>query len=69
MTQAVIDAVHALADQEGVPNGLKIVGRNKTILWDSAWTAGVDYDPETFEPIEETDDEDDDDMPALADIS
>ena len=72
ITQSVIDAVHALADKDCAPKGLKIATRNKTILWDSTWSAGVDYDPETFEPIEETDEEDDeeeddDNMPELYD--
>ena len=67
MTQAVIDAVHKLADLDGAPKGLKIVGRNQTILWDSAWSAGVDYDPTTFEPIEDNQEDDDEDLPEVTD--
>jgi hypothetical protein len=36
--------VSHLAEAEGMPQGLKIVNKTDTILYDSAWMAGVDYD-------------------------
>jgi hypothetical protein len=40
----VIDLVHAMADADGMSNGLKIKTRFGKILFDSAWIAGVDYE-------------------------
>jgi hypothetical protein len=66
ITPAVIQRVHAIADEEEMPNGLKIVSKDGTILYDSAWIAGVDYDDEAFDDedyeYEGSDDDDDDDM-------
>lgn len=65
ITPAVIKQVHALADQEGMPSGLKINNRTGLLLYDSAWIAGVDYDEEEFddedyEPDEQEQDDDED---------
>jgi hypothetical protein len=57
LTLAVIQAVPALAEQEGVPRGLKIKNRTGQLLWDSAWTAGVDYNPDSFKPYTEEEQE------------
>jgi hypothetical protein len=61
ITQSVIDAVHALAEREGQPQGLKIKNKTGVILWDSAWLPGVDYDPTTFEAIEDNEEDEDED--------
>ena len=53
ITQHVIDLVHDMANQDGMPDGLKIETRSGKILFDSAWIAGVDY---------EEDDNDDDEI-------
>jgi hypothetical protein len=52
ITQNVIKLVHDMADQDGMPNGLKIETRSGKILFDSAWIAGVD-----FQDYDEIDDE------------
>ena len=44
MSTSMIEQVHALALQEGVPLGLKIESQIGVILCDSAWTAGVDFE-------------------------
>jgi hypothetical protein len=44
LTQHVIDLMHAIAEQEGMPDGLKITNRAGIILYDSSWLPGVDYD-------------------------
>ena len=49
----IIKAVEALAEKDGM-KGLQVKTKTGQILWDSAWTAGVDYD-------EDDDDEDCDD--------
>ena len=46
VTPSIISQVHALARLDGMPPGLKIISRTNQILFDSAWTAGVDYDPQ-----------------------
>jgi hypothetical protein len=58
ITESVIDAVHALADRERAPQGLKIVNKTGVTLWDSAWIAGVDYDETTFDPIHQSEEND-----------
>ena len=79
ITPSIIKQVHALAVLDGMPEGLKIKNRANNIIFDSAWTAGVDYD-EDFddddyndgeeEDIEEDDEENYDEMDEneLADI-
>jgi hypothetical protein len=44
MTKAIQLLVSHLAKAEGMPQGLKIVNKTDTILYNSAWMAGVDYD-------------------------
>jgi hypothetical protein len=53
LTKSFIDAMHNLAEQEGQPTSLKLQSKTGVILWDSAWIAGVHYDPESFETIDE----------------
>jgi hypothetical protein len=56
-TPAIITLIHTIAKQDGMPRGLKISNCYGTVLFDSSWIAGVDYDNEQFE------DEDYDDEP------
>ena len=66
ITQPVIDVVHGIAEREGCPKGLQLTTRNKTVLYDSSWIAGVDYaiqDPED-EGEEEENNEDEPDQEA-----
>jgi hypothetical protein len=44
LTQHVIDLVHAMAERDGMPNGLKIENKAGLVLYNSSWIAGVDYD-------------------------
>jgi hypothetical protein len=44
LTQHVIDLVHAMAERDGMPDGLKIENKAGLVLYDSSWIAGVDYD-------------------------
>ena len=55
-TPQVIEAVHQLARKEGMPEGLKVVTKAGVILYDSALTAGVDYDPNQTNYEEQDDD-------------
>jgi hypothetical protein len=60
VTAAVIATVEAMAAKEGI-KGLNIRTKTGHILYDSTWTAGVDYeddDDESYEPssADETDD-------------
>eukprot|EP00957_Ditylum_brightwellii_P053448 4051025-Ditylum_brightwellii.AAC.2 len=48
LTPAVIKQVHMIAKKEGMPSGLKIKNRAGNILFDSTWTAGVQYDEDLF---------------------
>jgi Reverse transcriptase (RNA-dependent DNA polymerase) len=72
ITQNVIDLVHEMARNDHMQNGLKIEARAGTILYDSTWIAGVDYETitpksdeeneentEEFEEIIENDDKND----------
>ena len=68
ITPAIITLVHTIAEQDGMPKGLKISNRYGTVLFDSSWIAGVDYDNEQFEdegyedePYDDDDDDDGDD--------
>ena len=56
ITQNVIDLVHALATQQGMPDGIKITSKTGVILYDSSHLAGVDYDQD--DPEDDPDDED-----------
>ena len=70
ITPAIIKMVHRIAEQDGMPKGLKITNRTGQVLYDSTWIAGVDYDEDKFEDEdydpysdedEDSDDSDDDD--------
>jgi len=49
ITATIIKAVKALAEKDGM-KGLRIKTKTGQILWDSAWTAGVDYDEDADDP-------------------
>jgi hypothetical protein len=49
ITPAIITLIHKIAEQDGMLQGLKIANRYGTILYDSSWIAGVDFDNEQFE--------------------
>jgi hypothetical protein len=44
ITENVIDLVHSMAENDNMKTGLEIETRSGTILYDSSWIAGVDYD-------------------------
>ena len=46
ITSNIIRRVHALAELQKMPKGLKIQNKVGTMIYDSTWIAGVDYDPE-----------------------
>lgn len=62
LTPYVIRQVHELARQEGMPPGLKIANRIDNILYDSAWTAGVEDEVEV-----DNNEQDDDSDPEESD--
>ena len=41
--------VHAIAKEEKMQKGLKIINRTNNVLFDTAWTAGVEYEEEVFD--------------------
>jgi hypothetical protein len=43
--------VHRIAEQDGMPKGLKITNCTRQVLYDSTWIAGVDYDEDEFEKM------------------
>ena len=49
MTPSIIKQVHAIAEYENMPEGLKISNRANVTLFDASWTAGVDYDENEFD--------------------
>ena len=63
-TKSVIDAVNKIAAKQG-QKGLRLTSLHDDVLYDSSWTAGVDYDEDTDEEYdsdeEDSDIEDDDD--------
>ena len=72
ITESVIKAVEALAEKQGFKS-LKIKNRHGVVLWDSAWTAGVDYeaededeeyyvDPDEYYNYDEEEDDEPDDL-------
>jgi hypothetical protein len=71
ITPAIIKLVHTIAEQDGMPKGLKISNRFGTVLFYSSWIAGVDYNNKEFEdedyddndhePYDNHDDDDDND--------
>jgi hypothetical protein len=42
ITPAIIKMVHRIADQDGMPKGLKITNCIRQDLYNSTWIAGVD---------------------------
>jgi hypothetical protein len=44
ITPAIIKMVHRIAEQDGMPKGLKITNHTGQVLYDSTWIAGVDDD-------------------------
>jgi hypothetical protein len=56
ITQNAIDLVHALATQQGIPDGIKITSKTGVILYDSSHLVGVDYDQDDPEDNPEDDD-------------
>jgi hypothetical protein len=63
MTQDVIDLVHAMADRDSMPTGLKITTKAGIVLHDTASIAGV-YDHSEINEEEDEEEEDgfDDEM-------
>jgi hypothetical protein len=66
ITPAIIKMVHRIAEQDGMPKGLKITNHTGQVLYDSTWIAGVDYDEDEFEdedyhPSSDEDEDSDDD--------
>jgi hypothetical protein len=57
MTQDVIDLVHAMADQDNMPTGLKITTKAGIVLHDTASIAGVYDHSEIYEEEDGFDDE------------
>jgi hypothetical protein len=49
ITPAVIIRAHTIAEQEKMPEGLKIAYQTGQLLYYSAWIARVGYDQEAFE--------------------
>jgi hypothetical protein len=49
ITPSIIKQVHALAELDGMPRGLKITNQANQVTFNSAWIAGVDYDEELFD--------------------
>jgi hypothetical protein len=61
ITPSIIKQVHALAELEEMPRGLKITNRANQVIFNSAWIAGVDNDEELFDDdIDDDYDEEDD---------
>jgi hypothetical protein len=44
ITEHIIDLVHKMVEHNNMKTGLKIETRSDTVLYDSAWIAGADYD-------------------------
>jgi hypothetical protein len=55
ITKAVIDRVHSIAKQEGMPDGLKIKSKYGDVLYDYTETAGVVEEIENLENLEPAD--------------
>ena len=74
LTSNVINLVHALADRDGIPDGLKIMTKTGHILYDSTSLAGVDYTDNVHNNANANyyvalgdDDDDDDDLDYVPD--
>ena len=65
LTEHVIKAVNAMAAAEGMPDGLKVTTKSGTILYDSAWLAGVHHDND--DPTNDDNDDPTNDNPANPD--
>jgi hypothetical protein len=62
ITPSIMKQVHALAELDEMPRGLKITNRANQVILNSAWIAGVDYDEELFDDdIDDDYDEEDND--------
>jgi hypothetical protein len=62
ITPSIIKQVHALAELDKMPRGLKTTNRANQVIFNSAWIAGVDYDEELFDDDIDADyDEEDND--------
>jgi hypothetical protein len=46
ITPSIIKQVHALAEMDEMPRGLKSTNRANQVIFNSAWIAVVDYDEE-----------------------
>eukprot|EP00957_Ditylum_brightwellii_P202988 15332738-Ditylum_brightwellii.AAC.1 len=55
LTQSIIVQVLKLAELDKIPKGFKLQNKTDSVLFDSAWITGVDYDPDEC---------DDDDYPS-----
>jgi hypothetical protein len=62
ITPSVIQQVHALAEQEGMPKGLKISNRTGRIFYDTAWIAGVDYADDGNKEDEDAEEDEEDEL-------
>jgi hypothetical protein len=62
ITPSIIKQVHALAELDEMPRGLKTTNRANQVIFNSAWITGVDYDEELFDDdIDDDYDEEDND--------
>jgi hypothetical protein len=61
ITPDIIKLVHTIAKQEEMPKGLKISNRYGTVLFDSSWIAGVEYNEDLFEDKDYDSNDDDED--------
>jgi hypothetical protein len=57
--QHVIDLIHKMGDNDGMPDGLKIQNHHAVVLYDFSWIVGGDYQED--EDYEEQDNEEEDD--------
>jgi hypothetical protein len=60
ITPAIIKMVHRIAEQDGMPKGLKITNHTGQVLYNSTWITGVDYDEDEFEDEDYDPDNDED---------
>jgi hypothetical protein len=44
ITKSIIDLVHVVTTNDKMPEGIQIETNSGTIIYDSTWIAGVDYD-------------------------
>jgi hypothetical protein len=49
ITPSIVKQVHALAELDDMPRGLKITNRANQVIFNSAWIAGVNYDEALFD--------------------